>query len=400
VNRRSNQPFARDKVTLFSYLMLALYGYYLNIFGPITPFLKAELALSYTVSSFHFSAFALGIIAAGVAGHWLIRAAGRGRSLWIGACGLSVGAVLLAFGRQPALTIAASFVMGLVGSLVLSVIPSTLTDRHGEARAVALSEANVVASVVSVAAPLLVGLFASTPLGWRAALAISPIFPIALRLGFGKIELPRPSPESLPHEKHQPLPLAYWVFWLAVVFSVSIEFCMIFWSADYFVNVLGMQKAAASQAVTVFLAGMVLGRIAAGRVVRRFGPRQVVTVCIVVAAAGFLIFWLPRSPLLAAAGLFITGLGVAGLYPLNLSMAMGAARGDTAQAGSRAALASGVAIFALPLLLGRLADAMGIQHRLWHHPRACRGSAPHQLRNDAPENPQHDLACAAAGRRS
>jgi MFS family permease len=355
------RQFTRDKLTLFSYLMLALYGYCLNIFGPITPFLKAELGLSYTVSSFHFSAFALGIIAAGAAGHWLIHAAGQGKALWIGAFGLGVGALLLAAGREPALTIAASFLMGLVGSLVLSVVPSTLTDRHGEARAVALSEANVAASIVSAAAPILVGLFASTTLGWRAALAVTPLFPVALRLGFGKVDLPRAAPESLPGETRHALPALYWVFWLAVVLSVSIEFCMVFWSADYFVNVLGMKKAVAAQAVTVFLAGMVLGRFAVGRVVRRFSPRGVVTACILVAAAGFLTFWIPPDPLFAALGVFVTGLGVGGLYPLNLSMAMGAAADDTVKAGSRSTLASGLAIFALPLLLGRLADAAGIR---------------------------------------
>ena len=348
-------------MTFFAYLMFAFYGYCLNIFGPITPFLKSELGLSYTVSSFHFSAFAVGIIAAGVAGHRLIRMAGRRKALWLGACGLSVGGLLLAAGRHPAVTIAASFLMGLIGSLVLSVVPAALTDRHGESRSVALSEANVVASIVSAAAPVLVGLFASTPLGWRAALAVAPLFAIAMRLGFGKVDLPEASGESLPHEKRQPLPVRYWVFWLAVVLSVSIEFCMVFWSADYFVNVLGMQKAVASQAVTIFLAGMVLGRVAAGRVVRRFGPHVVVTACVLAAAAGFLTFWIPPNPFFGAVGLFVTGLGVAGLYPLNLSMAMGAAGDDTVTAGSRSTLASGVAIFSLPLLLGRLADATGIR---------------------------------------
>ena len=60
-------------------------------------------------------------------------------------------------------------------------------------------------------------------------------------------------------------------------------------------------------------------------------------------------------------GLFITGLGVASLYPLMLSMAIGSAGKLTIQAGSRATLASGVANLFLPLTLGRLADAQGIR---------------------------------------
>ena len=54
------QPFHRDRFTWLTYLLLAFYGYSLNVLGPITPFLKSELELSYTVSSLHFTAFAVG----------------------------------------------------------------------------------------------------------------------------------------------------------------------------------------------------------------------------------------------------------------------------------------------------------------------------------------------------
>jgi fucose permease len=59
--------------------------------------------------------------------------------------------------------------------------------------------------------------------------------------------------------------------------------------------------------------------------------------------------------------LFLTGLGVANLYPLLLSLAIGAADGDTVQASARATLASGTAILALPLILGGFADTVGIR---------------------------------------
>ena len=66
------QPFHRDRFTWLTYLLLAFYGYSLNVLGPITPFLKSELELSYTVSSLHFTAFAVGILLVGLGGHWVI----------------------------------------------------------------------------------------------------------------------------------------------------------------------------------------------------------------------------------------------------------------------------------------------------------------------------------------
>lgn len=74
-----------------------------------------------------------------------------------------------------------------------------------------------------------------------------------------------------------------------------------------------------------------------------------------------LCYWLGGSAQLALLGLFLTGLGVASLYPLILSLAIETAPGQSALATTRASLASGVAILVLPLFLGRMADAVGIR---------------------------------------
>ncbi len=45
------QTFHRDRFTWLAYLLFAFFAYFLNILGPITPFLKDELRLTYTVRS-------------------------------------------------------------------------------------------------------------------------------------------------------------------------------------------------------------------------------------------------------------------------------------------------------------------------------------------------------------
>ncbi len=106
---------------------------------------------------------------------------------------------------------------------------------------------------------------------------------------------------------------------------------------------------------------MILGRISGSRLVQRFSTPSVITISILVASIGFLIFWRTENVFLGLSGLFLTGLGVANLYPLILSLTIGAANGNTVQASARATLASGTAILALPLALGRLADGVGIR---------------------------------------
>ncbi len=356
-----HQTFHRDRFTWLAYLSLAIYGYFLNVLGPITPFLKEELQLTYTVSSFHFTAFAVGILLIGLGGHRVIQRLGSRRALWLGLFGMSASALFLLVGRDPVITIGASFLMGLIGSLILAIIPAALSDLYGAMKAVALSEANVTASLLATAAPLLVGWFANS-IGWRWALGLVACVPILMFLGLGKNSSPVASSKPIGIDPtHQTLPRLFWLYWVALVPGVSVEFCMVFWSADYMEQVLVLSKADAAQAVSLFLAAMIVGRILGSRLVQRFSTGRVVSISIILAGIGFLLFWRAQSGFLGLIGLFITGLGVANLYPLILSLAINAANGNTIQAGTRATLASGTAILVLPLALGRLADAVGIR---------------------------------------
>jgi len=355
--------FHRNRFTWLVYLAFAFYAYFLNILGPITPFLKEELHLSYTISSFHFTAFAVGILLIGLGGHWLIQRLGRLRSLWIGIIGMSLSALLLLIGKTPLITIGAAFLMGLIGSLILAIFPAALSEQHGEFKAVALSEANVIASLFATSAPLLVGWFAHSFGGWRWALGIMACAPILFFLFLGRDAAPAAASSPTPKliQSKEPLPPLFWIYWLALFLGVSVEFCMVFWSADYLEQTMGLVKAAAAQSVSLFLAAMILGRIFGSRLVQRYSTRAVVTASIVIAGIGFLFFWRTENTLVWLSGLFITGLGVANLYPLLISLAIDASNGNTIQAGARATLASGTAILALPLALGRLADAVGIR---------------------------------------
>ena len=254
-----------------AYLLLAFYCYFLNINGPFTPFLKDELKLSYPVSSLHFTAFAIGILLVGLSGHILIQHIGRWHALWLGAFGINVSTFILLAGKSVAFTIGASFCLGLVGSLILVIIPSVLSDQHGDMRAVALSEANVIASLVSTAAPLVVGWSANIPGGWRLALGTVDFAPFLMRIGFGRPPLPLSTSRPIVSPSLRgPSPIMFWVYWAALVLAVFVEFCRIYWSADYLENSLGILKADAAQANSLFLTGMIIGRLAGSHIIQFF----------------------------------------------------------------------------------------------------------------------------------
>lgn len=353
--------FVRDRVTWFGYILVTLYGVYLNMLGPIAPFMKSELGLSYTLSSLHFSAFAAGILVIGFAGNALVGVLGRRRSIWLGVGGGGFGSLLLAAGRTAYITIPASFVMGLLGSFMLVMGPLILSERHGDRRSIALAEGNVMASSFAALVPLLVGWAAASRLGWRVVPVVGAAIPILLFLMFN-----RTLPEGIVQASDKAfargrrLPHSYWVFWTALMFSVSVEFCMIFWGAGYLHAQHGLSLAAAAAALSLFLGGMIVGRLLTSILARAMAPLRIILGSALLALAGFSLFWLSSSTSASLAGLFLTGLGVAALYPLIQSLALGSAKDCGLRAAAGTTLASGSAIFALPLVLGRFADFLGI----------------------------------------
>ena len=357
----ASAPFRRDELTWLAFGMLGFYNYLLSGLGPLMPSLREELGLSYTVASLHFSAFAVGMILAGLVGDRVVRRYGRTKVFWAGAAGLVAGAVALTLFHSPILTVGSVLLMGGVGSLVLILIPAILADRHGDEprdrhrrgqHPVRRDRRHGGAADRSRRAD-------SRRLARRAAaVAGDPALPGGpLRAGRSSRGAVRSEPGVMPATR---LPLAYWAFWLAVVLAVGIEFSLIFWGADFLVAA-GLSTSAAATTVSLFLWGMVAGRIAGRQVAR--GCRRSGSCCcaLAVSAAGFFVYWLAPAALVAVLGLFVAGLGVANLYPLIVALALGAAPGQSNEAGARLTFASGTAILAAPLLLGALADATGIR---------------------------------------
>ncbi|WP_207938946.1 MFS transporter, partial [Actinomadura darangshiensis] len=136
----------------------------------------------------------------------------------------------------------------------------------------------------------------------------------------------------------------------------GVEFCMVFWAADFLRSVKELGSGAATTLSAAFVLGMAVGRAFSGPVVRGAGrPDRLLAVAAVVGIGGFAILWTLPAPF-AVAGLAVVGLGVALLYPVILGQALAAWPSQPVRAAARCALASGVAIGVAPLVLGTLAD--------------------------------------------
>jgi predicted MFS family arabinose efflux permease len=351
--------FVRDAPTVLSYAALACYTFWLYAFGPALTLLRGELGFSYTLLGIYSALWSVGAALSGAGFARAARRLPRGVLLWWSALGAVVGAGLFILGRGIAVTLLGAGVLGLAGTTLLTVIQAILSDRHGERRDRALTEANVGGGASAVVAPLVLGALASSAVGWRVTFVLPAAVLAGLFLRYRAEPLP-PASSSHATTEARGLPVACWLFAVLTAVSSAVEFCLVYFGPQMLVGT-GLSTAVASTALSSNYLGILLGRIFGAGLTRRPGrTTALLYASLAVTTAGFLLFWLVDQPTLAVLGLFVCGLGVANLYPLSLSLALGAADGREDRANARTQVATGLVAIASPYLLGSLADAHGL----------------------------------------
>ena len=112
----------------------------------------------------------------------------------------------------------------------------------------------------------------------------------------------------------------YWAFWTLLMITVATEFSVAVWGPSYLETVLGLSRSSAVLAVAAFPLGMVTGRFGGLALLHRFKPHTLVVPSIGIAFLGFMLFWQGGNAWTGLAGLFVTGLGLANLYPLGMTL--------------------------------------------------------------------------------
>jgi fucose permease len=350
--------FERRALAWGVYGLVGYFGYLEALLGPVMPFIRAEQDLGYTVASLHFAAFAAGGVVAGGVADRLTARSGRQASLWGGAIGMLLGAGGIVAGPGPVATIAASLVMGTFGAVLLVTTQAALWDRYGDRSTIAVTESNIVASGCGMAASVAVGSLSATALGWRASV-VPPL--VALPVLFATLkDRPLGVPRVVGHDRGSRLPMAFWTYFAVVFLGVAAEWCIGFWGATFLADAVALSAPAAAGAMGLFFGAMLVGRFAASRAARRISGPSLLLGALLVAALGFGALWLAPSAPVALGGLVLTGVGLSGVYPVGVSVAIAMAPSASDTAAARLSIAAGSAMMLTPFAVGGLADAVGI----------------------------------------
>jgi fucose permease len=351
--------FVRTHLIWIYYALVGLGCYIMSALGPVMPFLRTELSMNYRLVGLHFSAFAMGSVLAGTIGDKIVHKLGRVQSLWFSVGGTICGLLSFICAVHPAFTILGILACGFCGSMTYQTLATVISEQLGENRTLAFMEAEVVAMLVGGAAPFAVSASVSAKFGWRAAFVVLILFYMAT---FPSLKKFGPAKEATVKKEsvEGKLPLAYWSYALVIFLSVAAEWSTAFWSADYLTYKLAISKAAAAAAVGAFFVGMVCGRFSGSRLVRWHTATRLLAISGFISVVGFLLFWLGNTSIVNITGLFLTGLGIANMYPLSFAAAVAAAQDQASKAIARVSLTCGGALLVMPIGLSFIADRAGL----------------------------------------
>jgi MFS family permease len=354
--------FVRDRLTWIAYIVLGWYAFLQAAPGLVIVHLRDELALSYSVAGLHVAAFAAGSIVGGLASPRLERIVGRNALLWSGAALMGAGTIGLTQGSAAELTIGAVLVMGIGGGLVLVAIQATLADHHAHRRGVALTEANVAASIGYVALIGALSVAASLDAGWRVALVASLVIPVLC--WWANRPLAADSPPAATRASGGRLPGVVWIAAAILFCTTAAEWSVIAWGASFVEESADVSTEAAVAAMSGYFGGVVAGRVLGSRLARRFDPARLLVVAVLIAAAGFAVLWPAAEPAQALVALVLLGIGLGNLYPMGTSVALALAPAQAAAASGRVVVMTSAAGLLAPLIVGPLADATTLRAAL------------------------------------
>lgn len=352
----------RTLATYALYATLGCLGYLLTGLGVILPQLRAELHLSRVEVALYPSAFSVGLVIVGLTGNRVVsRFIGSG-AVTASLVALGTGAALLGSGLSRYVTAAGALMLGLGGAGLFYLIPLALRSRHKNSITVAVSEGHGLSSAASTVVPLVIAATIVGAGGWRLGylaiplVVIAAILVVAAHRGLLSVQFADASGPPV-----RPLAFArFFGYWLRVVLVVIAEFCMVFWTTDFLKSERAMTSGASAATATLLVLGMAAGRALAGLATRRWRCRPLLVGSASTALAGFALVWLIDNQVTTGAGLLVTGLGLALLYPITLAQAIDAVPGNQDWASARCALASGVAILTATVGLGQIADQLGL----------------------------------------
>ena len=351
--------FRWDRLTVTCALSFCLLVAGLSV-GVVLGELRDELGLSGVVAAAHGSTFGAGLLLMGLFGLRLVARVGRPAAFWGTCVMIVVGVAMLCAGHSWPVTLGGTAVAGLACAMLVLLMPGIVADHHGPARVGAFAAINGVPGLAGVSYSLAVGAAIGAGTSWRWPYLALTLFIAAVLAAVGAkatiptSSVPRASAVQLlrHHTARRPF--------LDAVHAVLAEFPLGVWAVTFLKEVGGSSSGGAAALGAVWGLCIMVARLLLPRYVAVTGV-WARSIGFAAVTLGSLVMWMGPGLGVRIVGLVLVAFGCSPLYPLAVDRLYARVQADSVTLGAVTALASGVAIVSGPLLLGVLADAIGLR---------------------------------------
>lgn len=285
-----------------------------------------SIAEDFTLTAFRRgSLFAFqyaGYFATSLVGGWASDHFGRKRFLCLGFYLTALGLVSASFAPGYGALAASMMLIGGGGGFVEALTSVLISDLYAEQSGRQLNLSQIFYNVGAIGMSFAVGWALGMGLGWRPGY----LFGAALAVGCGAwinfLTIPVARRHDASGEAH--LGSSGWLVAVlagAMLMYVGAEMTVNSWSANYLSETFGMARSSAAYSLSLFWFTMLVGRMVYARIVESLGYLPPIVFSCLLGAVGGAVMVFSPSGTVAFAGVGLTGLALAGVWPTVLAYA-------------------------------------------------------------------------------
>ena len=346
----------------------------IGLLGPSIPAIVQDLGITYSQAGLFFTMLAMGSLFGTSLGAIASDYINRKLLFFYFALALVIGLICVGFIQMYGLLLLLIFGFSLLGSPIGAVGQSIMLDMYPEKRGKYLSIQTVFAAAGGFIAPLLVSLNFILHLGWRWSFVQTGMLAFVLCLAVLFVRIPAASRDTSRLPLKEIFRNRRVIFCaLIIFFNIAVDIGFSYWLAEYFKTELGVNIRLSSAVVGIYLAGVITGRSLVPVLLKRLHTFRIIQFSLIIALASLLLFLFIPFNGIKAVLCYTYGLGIAPLFPLMLAEGAGT---YPKQPGAVTGFLFGwmsLGGMVFPLLLGKLAESVGIERSYLFNVVVCLG---------------------------
>lgn len=345
-----------------SFLIIGLVS---AMLGPLVPFLRADLNLSYGLAGLFFSFQSIGALCVLVLGGWLMHSLGSRRVVAIGLLVFCSGLLATALAGSFALILVANLLIGAGMSFLDMGISTVCIDANPTGKGKALNKLHFFFGAGAVFGPLLALVVGALPGGWRWAFGLTALGPVVIAVVLLMVHFPPPAPATVAERfgvYRKPL---LWLGGLAMCIYCGVEWGVGAWFPSYWQAIPGTSKLSPAWATSLFWLTFAIGRSVQGGKADKWGFQPFLALGTVLTLVVLILWIIFPSPAAAIAWVLCFGFLIAGMYPTIVALVSHRFPASSGQLTPILSIFASIGGLLWPPAIGAIADKAGMAVLPW-----------------------------------